>query len=350
MSPRFLLFLLVVLVLCGVGGSCSTSRHDEKTPPGAIHLHGAGATFPAPLYATWLAEYHKRHPEVRLQYDAVGSGAGILRFMAWAVDFGASDAAMTDGDMAQVSRGVQLIPVVAGSIVLAYHLPGVVGALKLTRDVYTDIFLGEITQWDDPRLQAINPELALPSMRIIVTARQDSSGTTFAFTNHLSAVSEAWRERGPGTGRWVDWPAYTVLIPGNEGVAAYIKQTPGAIGYVEYGIATRAGLAMAWVENKAGQIIQPHGGSGLATLLQAALPENLRAFFPDPDGPHSYPIVTYSWLLLYQRYDDPQKVAALKRFVAWCLTDGQAFSEPLGYVRLAPPVVTQGLAALDRMQ
>jgi phosphate transport system substrate-binding protein len=246
--------------------------------------------------------------------------------------------------------GVQLIPVVAGSIVLAYHLPGVTGALKLTRDVYTDILRGKITQWDDPRLQAINPELTLPSMRIAVTARQDSSGTTFAFTNHLSAVSEAWRERGPGTGRWVDWPAHTVRVPGNEGVAAYITQTPGAMGYVEYGIAARTGLAMAWVENKAGHVIQPHGGSGLATLLQAVLPENLRAFFPDPDGPYSYPIVTYSWLLLYQRYDDPQKVAALKRFVAWCLTDGQAFSEPLGYVRLAPQVVTRALAALDQIQ
>jgi phosphate transport system substrate-binding protein len=148
----------------------------------------------------------------------------------------------------------------------------------------------------------------------------------------------------------VDWPAHTVIVPGNEGVAAHIKQTPGAIGYVEYGIAKRAGLAMAWLENKAGQVIQPHGGSGLASLLQATLPENLRAFFPDPDGPYSYPIVTYSWLLLYQRYDNPQKVAALKQFVTWCLKDGQTFSEPLGYVRLAPQVVTRALEALDRIQ
>ena len=163
MTLRSLCFLLVGLALCGVAVSCSTSRHDEKVPPGSIHLHGAGATFPAPLYEKWLAEYHKRHPEVQLRYDAVGSGAGILRFMAWAVDFGASDAAMTDGDMAQVSRGVQLIPVVAGSIVLAYHLPGVAGELKLTRDVYADILLGKITQWNDPRIQATNPALTLPS-------------------------------------------------------------------------------------------------------------------------------------------------------------------------------------------
>lgn len=350
MTPRSLRFLLMVFVLAGIAVACSTRNTDEKVPSGAIHLSGAGATFPAPLYAKWLVEYQKRYPEVQLRYDAVGSGTGILRFMAWAIDFGASDAAMTDGDIAQVSRGVQLIPVVAGSIVLAYNLPGVAGDLKLTRDVYSEIVLGKITRWDDPRIQATNPALTLPSMGITVTARQDSSGTTFAFTNHLSAVSDEWRERGPGASRWVDWPAHTVLAPGNEGVAAHIKQTPGAIGYVEYGIAKRTGLATAWLENKAGQVIQPHGGSGLASLLQAALPENLRAFLPDPDGPYSHPIVTYSWFLLYQRYDDPQKVVALKRFVAWCLKDGQAFSEPLGYVRLAPQVVTRALEALDQIQ
>jgi phosphate transport system substrate-binding protein len=270
--------------------------------------------------------------------------------MAEAVDFGASDAAMTDGDMAQVGRGVQLVPVVAGSIVLAYHLPGWGGTLRLTRDVYADIFLGKITQWDDPRIQTLNPAVALPSTAITVVVRQDGSGTTFAFTNHLSAVSEVWRDRGPGTGRLVDWPAHSVRVPGNNGVAVHIQQTPGALGYVEYGLAKRMGLAMAWLENKAGQFIQPHGGSGLASLLQTTLPENLRAFFPDPDGSDSYPIVTYSWLLLYKRYDDPQKVAALKRFVTWCLTEGQAFSEPLGYVRLAPQVATRAVAALSQVQ
>jgi phosphate transport system substrate-binding protein len=194
MTAHAVLAPLALLALCGLGGSCTSSRTDEKPPPVVVHLNGAGATFPAPLYEYWLAEYHKLHPEVHLRYDAVGSGVGILRFLAEAVDFGASDAAMTDGDMALVPRGVQLIPVVAGSIVLAYHLPGVAGELRRPRDVYTDIFLGKITQWDDPRLQATNPD--------------------------------------------------------------------------------------------------------------------------------SYPIVTYSWLLLYQRYDDPQKAVARKAFVRWCLKDG----------------------------
>jgi phosphate transport system substrate-binding protein len=350
MTRRSVLFLLMTLALCGVGGSCSPSRNDNTPPREVLSLHGAGATFPAPLYEQWLAEYHKRHPEVHLRYEAIGSGGGILRFMAEAVDFGASDAAMTDGDMAQVGRGVQLVPVVAGSIVLAYHLPEWGGTLRLTRDVYADIFLGKITRWDDPRIQTLNPAVALPSTAMTVVVRQDGSGTTFALTNHLSAVSAEWRDRGPGTGRLVDWPAHSVRVPGNEGVAAHIQQTPGAIGYVEYGLAKRMGLTMAWLENKAGQLMQPHGGSGLASLLQAALPENLRAFFPDPDGPDSYPIVTYSWLLLYKRYNDPQKVAALKRFVTWCLTEGQAFSEPLGYVRLAPQVATRAVDALRQVQ
>ncbi len=233
MTPRSFLFLLVVLALCGVEASCTTSRNDEKVSPGSIHLRSAGATFPAPLYETWLAKYQKRHPAVQLRYDGIGSGAGILRFMAEAVDFGASDAAMTDGDMAQTGRGVQLVPGVAGSIVLAYNLPGLGGDLRLTRAMYTDIFLGKITRWDDPQIQATKPAVVLPTTAVTVVVRQDGSGTTFAFTNHLSAVSAAWRDRGPGTGRLVDWPGHTVRVPGNEGVAEHIKQNPGDIGYIE---------------------------------------------------------------------------------------------------------------------
>jgi phosphate transport system substrate-binding protein len=183
-----------------------------------------------------------------------------------------------------------------------------------------------------------------------VVVRQDSSGTTYAFTSHLSAISSKWRDSGHGVGRVMDWPGNAMVAPGDEGVAGRIKQSKGAIGYVEYGIAQRAGLSMAWLENKAGQFVQPHGGSGLATLLSVDLPENLRTFFPDPDGKDSYPIVTYSWLLLYKRYDDQQKAAALKQYVKWCLTEGQAYTEALGYVRLAPHVVTRTSAAVDSIR
>ncbi|MGE3540675.1 MAG: phosphate ABC transporter substrate-binding protein PstS [Candidatus Tectimicrobiota bacterium] len=349
MMIRRLLTLLALLCLSSSGMACNDSSAQKPAPSGALLLQGAGATFPAPLYKKWLEEYQKRTATVRVSYDPVGSGEGTKRFLTGAVDFGASDAALSDEEIAGVPRGVQLLPVVAGSIVLAYNLDGLGGELKLKRDVYADIFLGQIKTWDDPRIKATNPGLQLPSATIALVARQDSSGTTFAFTNHLSAISEAWRNRGPGTGRVIGWPGNTMLAPGNEGVAGRIKLSHGSLGYVEYGMAQRTGLKMAWLENKAGQFIQPHGGSGLATLINTEMPANLRAFFPDPEGQESYPIVTYSWLLLYKKYDNPQKLAALKQYLTWCLTEGQALNESLGYIRLAPRVATQVMRALDQL-
>jgi phosphate transport system substrate-binding protein len=245
---------------------------------------------------------------------------------------------------------VQLVPVVAGSIALAYNLEELGGELKLTRDVYVGIFEGKIKTWDDPRIKQINPDLKLPRDDIAIAVRQDSSGTTYAFTNHLSAISEEWRDRGPGTGRLIDWPGQSIAARGNEGVAGRVKMSRGAMGYVEYDIAKRAGLSMAWLENKAGGFIQPHGGSGLATLMNTEMPDNLRVFLSDPEGRDSYPIVTYSWLLLYKKYNDPQKAAALKQYVKWCLTEGQEFNETLGFVRLPPSVVTRATHAVETIQ
>jgi phosphate transport system substrate-binding protein len=351
MTVRHSALLCVLLAICCSGLACSDNTTKQRTAAaGTLQLRGAGATFPAPLYKKWLEEYQRRHPEVQLSYDAVGSGEGVKQFMAGTVDFGASDAAMRDEQIAAVARGVQLLPAVAGSIVLAYNLDGLGGDLKLTRDVYVDIFLGKIKTWNDPRITAINPGLRLPNTNIALVVRQDSSGTTYAFTNHLSAISEKWRDQGPGVGVAIAWPSHPMVAPGNEGVAGRIKVSQGAIGYVEYGIAQRAGLSMAWLENRAGQFVQPHGGSGLATLLNVTMPENLRAFFPDPEGQDSYPIVTYSWLLLYKEYDDQLKSAALKQYVKWCLTEGQAFNETLGYVRLAPQVIARTMAALDSIR
>ena len=239
------------------------------------------------------------------------------------------------------------MPVMAGSIVLAYNLDGLSKPLKLTRAVYADIFLGKITSWDDPRIQEINPGVKLPRQDIALVVRQDGSGTTYAFTNHLSSISTEWRERGPGVGRIIAWPRPTMAVPGNEGVAGRIKLSKGALGYVEYGIAQRGNLAMAWLENKAGEFVQPHGGSGLASLLNIRMPENLRVFEPDPEGEDSYPIVTYSWVLLYKTYDNPDKAAAVKEYVGWCLTDGQAFNESLGFVRIPPQVVSRGVRAVE---
>jgi phosphate transport system substrate-binding protein len=276
---------------------------------------------------------------VVVEYDIVGSGEGTKRFLAGTVDFGASDAALTDEEIASVKTGAVMVPVTAGSIVLAYSPEGMPPQVKLSRSVYADIFLGKITRWDDDRIAAINPGVTLPKHDIQVVVRQDGSGTTFAFTKHLSAISEEWR-KGPGEGKSVGWPAHISQANGNEGVAGTISRGVGMIGYVEYGTAKRAGLGMAWIENKAGNYIKPSGTSGLETLLQAKMPSNLRLFMPDPDGKDSYPIVTYSWLLLYRKYDDAKKLDVLKDVVRWCLDDGQQDSESLGYIRLAPHVVS----------
>ncbi|HJY81559.1 MAG TPA: phosphate ABC transporter substrate-binding protein PstS [Candidatus Binatia bacterium] len=350
MTARQFMLVFVAVVVCGAGTSCTSDSTGSNVPTDAIQLHGAGATFPAPLYKKWMEEYQKRNPKMRLSYDIVGSGEGIKRFIAGTVDFGASDAAMNDEQMASVGRGVQLIPATAGILVLAYNLEGIGGDLKLKRDVYVDIFLGKIKKWNDSRIEAANPGLHLPSDEIVIVTRQDSSGTTYAFTNHLSTISTEWRDRGPGTGTLINWPGNVMRASGNEGVAGRIKLSRGAIGYVEYGFAERTGLSMAWLENKEGQFIQPSGGSGLVTLLNIPMPDNLRVFVPDPEGKDSYPIVTYSWLLLYKKYDDPQKVTALKQYLKWNLTVGQEFSESLGYIRLPPQVVARATAALEEIQ
>src|SRR5215468_4946082 len=182
-----------------------------------IALRGAGATFPAPLYERWIETYRREQPEIAISYEAVGSGEGQRRFLADAVDFGASDAALSDEQLGRVKVGARLVPATAGMVVLAYNLPGLKGPLKLGRDVCVDIFGGRIRTWNDPRIRADNPGLNLPNRNITIVARQDSSGTTFAFTNHLSAISEAWRDRGPGVGDLVDWRGSAMLASGSEG-------------------------------------------------------------------------------------------------------------------------------------
>ena len=317
----------------------------------AVAIRGAGATFPAPLYERWIQTHRKTQPDVVITYDVVGSGEGARRFIAGSVDFGASDAALNDEQIARVQGGVRLVPVTAGLVVLAYNIPGVDRPLKLSRAVVTEIFAGRLRTWNDPRLAALNPGVSLPNRSIAVVARQDGSGTTFALTNHLSTVSAEWRDRGPGTSTLVDWRGRAMLARGNEGVAGRIKRSEDSIGYVEYHFARKLGLPMAMLENKAGRFVEPNERSGQAALAANAgrMPANLRLFMPDPDGDEAYPIVSFSWLLLYERYPDPLKAAALKKFLAWSLTEGQRMSGELGYIPLPPEVASQSLSAVDRI-
>lgn len=313
-------------------------------PAEAVELRGAGATFPAPLYAAWIDAYREVAPDVAVTYDAVGSGEGIRRFLEGELEFGASDAAMTDEQIAQARAGAQLVPATAGILVLAYNIPGVPSGLNLPRDVLADIFLGRIRNWSDPRIVEANPDLDLPNLTIAQVVRRDSSGTTFAMTNHLSAISEDWG-KDYGAATLIDWPGISMSAYGNEGVAGRIALSWGSIGYVEQGFAERLGLPVATLENAAGNFVSPSAAAGQAALDAAVadMPDNLRQFLPDPPGADAYPIVTYSWLLLHETYESAEVAQALHEFVRWGLTDGQAMASDLGYIPLPESVAERGL-------
>lgn len=313
-----------------------------------VQLVGAGASFPAPLYQRWFQDFNQKHPKVQINYQSVGSGAGVEQFTKSTVDFGASDTAMKDDEIAKVGdKGVILLPMTAGSIVLAYNLPEVTGEVKLPRQVYTDILLGKIKNWNDPAIAKANSGIKLPDQAITVVHRSDGSGTTGVFTKHLSAISPEWKSK-VGDGKTVQWPV-GVGAKGNEGVTAQIQQTKGAIGYVEYGYAKNNNLKFASLENKGGKFVAPNDQSAEKALEGVKLPDNLRAFITDPEGAESYPIVTYTWLLIPKKPSDPEKAKAIEAMVEYGLTDGQKISGELGYVPLPKTVVEKVAAAADQI-
>jgi phosphate transport system substrate-binding protein len=327
-------------------GASSNAGSDKLALKQNVRLLGAGATFPAPLYQRWFADFGKQASKVQINYQAVGSGAGVEQFTAGTVDFGASDTAMKDDEIKKVGdKGVILLPMTAGSIVLAYNLPEVTGELKLPRLVYTDILLGKIKKWNDPAIAKANPDAKLPDQNITVVHRSDGSGTTGVFTKHLSAISPEWKSK-VGEGKTVQWPV-GVGAKGNDGVTAQIQQTKGSIGYVEYGYAKKNNLKMASLENKAGKFVAPTDEAASKTLETVKLPEDLRAFITDPEGADSYPMVTYTWLLVHKKYSDPDKAKAIEAMVEYGLTDGQKVSPDLGYVPLPKNVVEKVAAAAD---
>jgi phosphate transport system substrate-binding protein len=310
----------------------------------AVSLHGAGSTFSAPLYQKWIEAYRQDHKDVALSYDVVGSGLGVSRFVHGDVDFGATDVLPSEATLSSVKRGVISVPVTAGMIVLAYNIPGLGGTLKLPKEVYADIFSGKVRVWNDPRLVAANKDLHLPGRDIAVVVRQDSSGTTAAFTRHLVAVGANWNATGAGNGFTIEWPAAAMLGKGNEGVAHMIKISEGSIGFVEYGFAKRLGLQMAILENSAGKFVAPGEAAGMAGLLASGTGSTA-----NPPGDASYPIVTLSYLLLSGKYGDARKAAALRDWVKWGLTTGQTFASGLGYLPLPAETAAHATLALDSL-
>jgi phosphate transport system substrate-binding protein len=339
--------VLVAAAVALVGCVATGAWSQRATAPDAVSLLGAGSTFAAPLYRKWIEEYAALHPNVSIAYDAVGSGEGVRRFLADTLDFAGSDEILDDREAAEAG-GAIMIPVTAGIIVIAYNVPDVPTGLKLPRDVYLDIFAGQIRRWDDPRIQAANPGIALPYGAIGLVARQDGSGTTAAFTRHLDAIGPVWRRKGMRVGKLVDWPKGTTLAPGNEGVASKIQASEGSIGYVEFWYAQKLGLQTATLQNKASKFVAPSADSGdLALSGRVALVKQLDISVADPATPGAYPIPSYSWVLLYPHYRDKAKGMALHDFVEWELSrHAQDTASGLGYLPLPADVIGLGTRAL----
>ena len=301
-----------------------------------VQLNGAGATFPNIIYSDWMLTYNQAHSDVKLNYQSIGSGGGIRQFSDGTVDFGASDAPMTDSAIAAIKGDVLHIPTVLGAVVAAYTLPEVSQALRFTPDVLADVFLGKITNWSDARLASINPGVKLPTQDIIVVHRSDGSGTTFVWTDYLSKVSPEWLQK-VGRGTSVNWPV-GLGGRGNEGVASTVRQTPGAIGYVELGYALINKMAFGTVRNSSGNWITPSLESVTAAAAGAMKDmgpnTDFRVSITNSAGPRAYPAASFTWLLVHKTYADSAKARALVQFIWWAETAGQAKAPQLGYAPL----------------
>ncbi|HEX8274632.1 MAG TPA: phosphate ABC transporter substrate-binding protein PstS [Longimicrobiaceae bacterium] len=317
---------------------------------GSVALTGAGATFPYPIYSKWFDTYGRENP-VRITYGSIGSGGGIRQVTEGTVDFGASDAPMNEEELSK-APGMLHIPTVLGAVTVAYNLPGVQQPVRLTGDVLADVFAGRITKWNDPRIGGLNPGVALPARDILVVYRTDGSGTTYVFTDYLSAVSPAWKQQ-VGVGKSVKWPT-GLGAKGNEGVAGQVKQTPGAVGYVELAYARSTGLQTASVQNRAGQFVQPSVEATTAAaegLAQQLGPQSdFRVSIVDPAGAAAYPIASWTYLLVPPQMGDCAKARALADVVRWGLgPEGDRQAAELHYAPLPADIERQVLARLGTL-
>ncbi|MBX6422333.1 phosphate ABC transporter substrate-binding protein PstS [Thermosulfurimonas sp. F29] len=306
---------------------------------GRITLLGAGATFPYPLYSKWFHVYYQK-TGVRVNYQSIGSGGGIRQILARTVDFGATDAPMSDEELAKAPAKILHLPMAIGAVVIAYNLPGVPSGLRLTPEVLADIFLGKIRKWNDPRIVKLNPDLKLPALPIMVIHRSDGSGTTFNFTYYLSRVSPEWRRR-VGYGKAVRWPT-GIGGKGNEGVTGYLKQFPGAIGYIELAYAHQNRLAVAALRNRAGKFVLPTLES-VSAAARTRIPPDTRTLIVDTDAPDGYPLSAMTWILVYQEQAyggrSFERARALVELLWWCVHEAQNYNESLLYARLPENVV-----------
>jgi phosphate transport system substrate-binding protein len=303
-----------------------------------VLINGAGATFPAPIYMKWFQDYNKVHPSVEINYQAIGSGGGIKQLTEKTVDFGASDAPMTDAEIAKVSGPVLHIPTVLGAVVMTYNLPAVKSPIKLDGETIAEIYTGKITKWNDPKMAALNKGLVLPDVSIVPIYRADSSGTTSVFTEYLGKVSAMW-EKEVGHGKTVKWPS-GIGGKGNEGVTGQVKNTPGAIGYIELTYATAEKLPMAELKNKAGNYITPSmkAVSEAAAGSLKTMPADFRVSITNAEGKTAYPISSFTYLLINKQMSG-EKGKELVNFLNWAMTDGQKSAPALSYAALPASMV-----------
>lgn len=294
-------------------------------------INGAGATFPYPIYSKWFDEYAKVDPSVRFNYQSIGSGGGQKQILAQTVDFGASDGPMSDENLSKAPGKILHIPTVAGAVVITYNLPGNPG-LKFDADTIAGVYLGQIKKWNDPKLKALNPGVTLPDRDMVVVHRSDGSGTTFIFTDYLSKVSSEWKAKA-GTNTSVNWPT-GIGGKGNEGVSGQVKQTPGAVGYVELIYAIQNKMPYAEVKNSAGEFVKPTLESVTAALSTADIPDDFRFSMTNAPGKDAYPICGATWLLVYEQQKNPAKGKKLVEFLKWAETKGEEMAKNLDYAPL----------------
>lgn len=326
-----------------------TAKMDPCPQKGLREMTGAGATFPFPLLSAMLDDYHKRCGS-RVNYQSIGSGGGIRQVQAMTVDWGASEAIMTDQQRAQAKGGKVLhIPVTAGAIAIIYNLSGIpTGTLKITPDVLADIYLKKITKWNDPRLTALNPGAKLPNRDIAVVHRSDGSGTTFVYTHYLSQVSKEWKDK-VGFATSVRWPG-DIGGPGNEGVANQVRQIPGAVGYVERAYAIQNKLPWMQLRNKSGNYVEPTQRAAALAADIPDLPDHMEVMVTDTPHKDGYPITGFAWLLIYENQRDEAKADAVARMAHWMLTDGQKHAGPLQYVPIEGIAQKKSLALISKIQ
>ena len=351
---RFILAVLAIAVACSPDksrrGSDSATPANQRT--GSVDLTGAGATFPYPLYSKWFSDYAGK-TGVKINYQSIGSGGGIRQFSEQTVDFGATDSPMSDEELSHAKGGAVLhIPTVLGGVVVTYNLSGVSQPLKLTGPLVSNIFLGTVKKWNDPAIAGLNPGVQLPNKDILVVHRSDGSGTTYVFTDYLTAVSPDWA-KGPKKGKEVPWPV-GLGGKGNEGVAGLVKQTSGALGYVELAYAKQNNLPATLIKNAAGSFIEPSTETITAAASGVAekLPPNTdyRISIVNAPGANAYPISSFTWILAYANQRDGVKGKKLVDFLRWALTDGEREATPLNYAPLPPSMTTPLLARLDSIK